>query len=113
MLPLNDRISVHVLLGPSFFTVSQDVVEDVTLVEAAPFTTVNATANVVERKESPVGFNIGADVAYNAYTRDRLKVGAGMFLRFAGASADLQVFDNTVESELGGFQIGFGVRTRF
>jgi hypothetical protein len=67
----------------------------------------------VEREDSPVGFNIGADVAYNLYTRDRIKVGAGLFLRYAGASADVVVLDDVVDSDVGGLQVGFGVRTRF
>jgi hypothetical protein len=113
MLPINDRISVHVTLGPSFFSLRQDVVADVTLVESGNFDTVTGTPDIVEREDSPVGFNIGADVAFNLYTRDRFKAGAGMFLRYAGASADVLVLDDVVDSDVGGLQIGFGVRTRF
>lgn len=114
MLPLTDRISVHVMAGPSFFKLTQEVVGDITLNETGgSFNTVNGTPEVVEREDSPVGFNIGADVAFTAFTRDRFKLGAGMFVRYAGASADVQVLDDIVDSDLGGLQVGFGVRTRF
>ena len=36
MLPLNEEISVHVTIGPSFFSVHQDVVSDVTFTEIGP-----------------------------------------------------------------------------
>jgi hypothetical protein len=114
MLPLTERINVHFTLGPSFFKVQQDVVGDIALAEnPANFSAVSASGVVTEREDSSTGFNIGADVSYTAYTRDRLKVGAGMFLRYAGASANIQVLDNTVDSDVGGLQVGFGIRTRF
>jgi hypothetical protein len=114
MLPLTERISVHVTLGPSFFKLRQEVVGDITLTENANnLDVVNGAAVIAEREDSPVGFNIGADVAYNAYTTGRFKVGAGMFVRYAGASADVRVLDNVVDSDVGGVQVGFGVRTRF
>jgi hypothetical protein len=114
MLPLTERISVHVSLGPSFFKLRQDVVGDVTLTEnLSNLNVVNATPVIAEREDSPTGFNIGADVAFNAYTSGRFKVGGGMFVRYAGASANIQVLDNVVDSDVGGLQVGFGVRTRF
>jgi hypothetical protein len=113
MLPLTERVSVHVTLGPSFFKLNQDVVDDVTLNEGGGFSTVTGTPVVVQRDDSPTGFNIGADVMYQAYTRDRIKLGAGLFLRYAGASADVQVLDNVVDSDVGGLQVGFGGRLRF
>ena len=36
-----------------------------------------------------------------------------MFVRYSGASADVLVLENTVDSDVGGLQVGFGVRTRF
>ena len=41
-----------------------------------------------------------------------MKLGAGMFLRYAGSTAKFQVLDNTVETDVGGVQIGFGGRLR-
>jgi hypothetical protein len=113
MLLLTDKIQVHVMAGPSFYKLRQDVVSDVTLSDPEPFTTVGGTAVVSERTDTPTGFNIGADVAYVAYQRSNFKVGAGMFLRYSAASANVVVLQNGVDSDLGGLQVGFGVRTRF
>lgn len=114
MLVLMDRVDVHVTTGPSFFRVRQDVIDDVSFEETGgTFTTVNGAAQVARRSDSPVGFNIGADVSYRVYDDGDWKVGAGMFLRHTGASAELRLLEQTVESDAGGFQIGFGVRARF
>lgn len=113
MLPLSDRLSVHVTAGPSFFRLKQDVVSDVTFSEAAPFTTVNATPVVTERSDSAAGINVGADVSYLFYEAYDVKVGGGMFVRYSGATAEIPVLANTAETDLGGLQIGFGARVRF
>jgi hypothetical protein len=113
MLPLSDRISVHVMGGPSFFTLNQDVVEALDVSETGGF---SATPVVARRSDSPVGGNIGADVAYQFYERNNVKVGGGMFLRWTGASAEIEVLRDTghiLDSDVGGLQIGFGGRVRF
>lgn len=115
MLPLNERISVHVFAGPSFFRLTQDVVGDVTFTEQPPaFTTVTGTASVLERKKSRTGANIGADVSYMFLTEGDVKAGGGIFVRYSGTTAAVPVLgDATIESDLGGLQIGFGARVRF
>ena len=114
MLPLSEELSVHVTLGPTFFSVHQDVVSDVTYSEVgSPFTTVNATPVITERTDSPVGINIGVDATYKLYETPTIKLGAGMFLRYAGSTAEFQVLDNVVETDVGGIQVGFGARLRF
>lgn len=114
MIVLNDKIDVHITGGPSFFWLSQDVVSDVTIEEVGPpFTTVVVTPQVSERNETPVGGHIGADVAYRFYERGRMKLAGGFFLRYAGSSADVQVINQDVSADVGGFQFGFGLRTRF
>jgi Outer membrane protein beta-barrel domain len=114
MLPVNDKIDVHVSLGPSFFNLKQDVVSDITVTEVgAPFTSVNAAPVIAERSDGSVGFNIGADVTYHVYKTGNTRVGVGMFLRYAGASSDVELLSTTVDSDVGGFQIGFGGRLRF
>jgi hypothetical protein len=113
MLPLSDRISVHVMAGPSFFTLNQDVVEALDVTETPSF---GGTPVVARRTDSPVGANIGADVTYQFYERNNVKVGAGMFLRWTGASADVEVVRDSghiLDSDVGGLQIGFGGRVRF
>jgi hypothetical protein len=114
MLPLSDELSVHVTIGPTFFSVHQDVVSDVAYTEVGPpYTTVNATPVITERTDSPVGFNIGVDATYKLYETPTIKLGAGMFLRYAGSTAEFQVLDNVVETDVGGIQVGFGARLRF
>ena len=111
---VNERLDVHLLGGPSFFHVSQEVVGDVSVAESgAPFTSVVAAPTVATREESPVGAHIGADVTYRFFQQGRTTIGAGAFLRYAGASADIPVLTNTVSTDLGGIQFGFGLRTRF
>jgi Outer membrane protein beta-barrel domain len=114
MLPVNEELSVHVTIGPSFFSVHQDVVSDVTFTEIGPpFTSVNATPVITERSDSPVGFNIGVDATYKLYETPTMKLGAGMFLRYAGSTAKIQVLDNTIDTDVGGVQVGLGGRLRF
>ena len=114
MLVLSDKVNVHVMLGPSFFKLRQDVVVSVTPVEAGPpFTSVSGNPTVAEREDSSTGFNIGVDVGYTFYQTTNLKAGAGMFIRYSGASADVLLLSNTVDSDVGGLQVGFGGRLRF
>jgi hypothetical protein len=104
-----------VFAGPSFFRLTQDVVGDLTFTEQPPaFTSVNAAASVLERKKSRTGANIGADVTYTFVTQGELKLGAGAFARYTGATAGVPVLGGAdIESDLGGLQIGFGVRIRY
>ncbi len=60
-----------------------------------------------------MGFNIGVDGTYKLYETPTMKLGAGMFLRYAGASGKIQILNNVVDSDVGGLQIGFGGRLRF
>jgi hypothetical protein len=114
MLPINDKVDVHVLGGPSFFRLSQDVVSDVTIAEVgAPFTAVNATAVITERERSTTGGHIGADVMYKLRDTGNVALGVGGFMRYSGASTTVIVLASEVETDLGGFQIGFGGRMRF
>lgn len=114
MLVIDEDFSVHFTIGPSFFRLSQEVASDITVTEVPPaLTTVNVTPIITESKDSPVGFNIGVDGTYKLYENPNIKIGAGMFLRYAGASAKIVILDEEVESDVGGFQIGFGARFRF
>jgi len=120
MLPVTDRINVHLLVGPSFFKLRQDVVSEIVVAEGPNNDTVTATGTVAERVDSPTGFNIGADVAYTVYQSGPMKVGVGMFLRYSAASADVELIRFTgqaqghvVDSDVGGLQVGFGGRFRF
>jgi hypothetical protein len=114
MIPVNDNLDVFVYVGPSFYRLTQEVVTELAVAEEGPpFTSIVVQPTIAERDDSAVGYNLGADATYIVYTRDRLRLGLGGFMRFTGAGADLQVSNSTVETDLGGFQIGFGARVRF
>jgi hypothetical protein len=113
MLPLSEELSVHLTFGPSFFRLKQDVLADATFNEAAPFNSVTANGVVAERTDSVTGLNAGVDVAYKLWESDAYKLGAGVFLRYAGASARIPVIENEVDTDVGGLQFGFGLRVRF
>jgi len=114
MLVLSDRLNVHVIAGPSFFRLKQEVVSELTFTEQSfPFTAVTASPVITERNDSATGFNVGADVGYQIYQTSDVKLGAGMFIRYANASVRLNVLRNEVDSDAGGLQIGFGGRVRF
>jgi hypothetical protein len=113
MIPLSEELSVHVTIGPSFFSLKQDVLTDVTYTEQAPFNSVSTTPVTTERSDSAVGMNAGVDVTYKFYDTDAYRIGAGAFLRYAGASARITVIENDVDSDVGGLQFGVGARIRF
>lgn len=114
MVPLSDRLNVHIMLGPSFFKVKQNVVSAIAVAEqGGAFTAVTVTPTITERSDSPVGFNVGVDLGFQLYETQGVKLGAGILIRYAGASSDIQVLSNTVDSDLGGLQVGFGGRLRF
>lgn len=109
-----DEISVHVVAGPSFFRVKQALVTDVAFTEVGPpFTSINIQSTVNTRAKNVVGGHVGVDGSYRFYDADQFAIGAGAFLRYAAASASLQLLDNEVESNPGGFQYGLNLRFLF
>lgn len=114
-LPVTDKIQFAFMVGPSFFTVRQDMatVRPSDIRDVTPFTSVTINSvTVTDVKASPVGVNIGIDGAY-FITR---MIGAGVFARYAGASVEFpDAAGSTVEGDLkvGGFQAGGGLRLRF
>jgi hypothetical protein len=113
MIIVSERVTAHAMLGPSFFKLRQDVISDVAFTENPGFTSVTVTPTITERVDSPVGFNIGVDVAYQFLDTNTIKLGAGLLLRYAAATADLPLMANTVDSDVGGFHVGLGARLRF
>lgn len=114
MLIINEELSVHVTAGPSIFRLRQEVVDEVAFTEGSfPFATVTANPAIEERTDTAVGVHLGVDAAYQIYDSDAYRIGAGVFLRWAGASASIPVLDSNVETDLGGVQVGLGARIRF
>jgi hypothetical protein len=101
-VPITNQLDVALSAGPSFIRVSQDLVSSLTV----PAGTQNATANVATETKTAMGFNIGVDGSY-LFTRN---FGAGVFVRYAGAEADLP---SAPDLRVGGFQAGVGARVRF
>lgn len=106
-----DRILIGAFVGPSFFKVTQTFVNAIGFSEVgAPFTSANL-GGVTTRSQGKwaTGVNVGLDISY----RVTESVGAGLLLRYAGASADLNAGSGRTQSiDAGGFQIGVGARLR-
>ena len=115
VVPLHPRLELAVFGGPSFYTLQQGFVvstfNDLVFREVGfPFTDVDITGiQTSEIEENSVGFNVGADVSYMVTPW----LGAGMFLRYAGTSVDVPAQLPQEAGDLGGFQVGVGLRTRF
>jgi hypothetical protein len=114
MVPINEKLDVLAFGGPSWFRFEQEVVSDVIIAERGlPFTEVVVQPTIENRKKSVVGYNLGADVTYVFYQNDRVRLGAGGFIRYSGADASVFLMTQDVESDVGGLQFGFGARFRF
>jgi hypothetical protein len=120
MLPFRDKFQLAFMVGPSFFTVRQEVAtvrapQDIR--DVAPFTTVTITnVTVTDTKDSPVGVNVGIDGTYLIRPMAGITIGVGGFLRYAGASLDLPVAEGVTRDDdlkAGGFQAAGGLRIRF
>jgi outer membrane protein with beta-barrel domain len=99
--PVTVKIDVNAFIGPSFFRVKQDIL-------SASVPTGTQTANIAtqEEKANATGINAGINVNYMFQPN----YGAGIFLRYAGATVDLP---SAPDVKVGGFQVGVGLRLRF
>lgn len=107
--PVTTSFDIAISGGPTIFLVKQDLVAGLTLTEGPNNTPTLSGVTVEEVSESAVGFNIGIDGTY-MFTR---QLGAGAFMRYTGGSVDLEAPGGVVPLDLGGFQIGGGIRFRF
>jgi hypothetical protein len=100
------KLDVAVGVGPTFFSVKQQLIDTVSVSEPGP----TMTPQVVEADDSPVGVNFGADVTYLVTDA----IGVGVMLRYATGSADFATAGGgSVSLDAGGFQFGAGLRVRF
>lgn len=114
LVPLGEKLDVHIYGGPSQFRFSQQVVGDVTISEASSaFTSVNVTPTVVARKRNVWGGHIAADFSYPVAQIGNGSFRLAGFIRYAQASSEFQVVSNTVSTKVGGVQMGGGLRVRF
>jgi hypothetical protein len=105
-------IDLAVSAGPSFFTVNQDLVSDVTFSESASFDRVTFTgATVTNAQATKLGFNAGVDVGIKLSKN----IGVGGMVRYSHASMvfPLQTTTSGVSADAGGAHIGGGLRVYF
>jgi len=104
---LTEKIDVTLGGGPSFYSLSQDVLNEVTATEGSTLTVTGTSASV---SESAVGYNVQGDVSYLFTDR----VGVGFFARYSAATVDMPAAEGvTREVKVGGLQLGGGLRFRF
>jgi hypothetical protein len=100
--PISDKMDASVSAGPSYVSVTQQLVTNVTV----PAGTQTFTPVAGEESDSAWGFSFGGDVTYLVTPR----IGVGAMLRYVKATADLP---SAPDLDLAGFQFGGGVRFRF
>jgi len=96
-----DNLDATVFAGPSFFSLKQDILS----ATVTPNTQTAVVATTSE-SESKAGANIGVNINYMATPN----YGAGVFLRYAGATIKLP---SAGDVKVGGLQLGIGARLRF
>jgi hypothetical protein len=101
-MPITNNFDLAFGIGPTFIHVSQDLITGASV----PAGTQNATPILEKQSATATGINVSFDGTY-LFTR---RYGAGLFLRYSGASVDLPAVSNV---NVGGFQIGIGGRVRF
>ena len=109
---LFNRLSIVLAAGPSFFSVSQDLVSDVSYTEVYPFDTVTFTSATTKKvTASKVGFNVGADIGITLAPH----VGVGALVRFSRASVSFPLDGSAagVDANAGGIQAAAGLRLFF
>jgi len=107
--PVTPKIDLTVGLGPTFFSVKQDLVSQVAVVETGSGPSM--APSVSEFSDSAAGVNVSGDVAYKI-TKN---FGAGLLLRYAKSTVKFRPADATssIDVRAGGFQVAVGVRARF
>lgn len=111
LLPSTGRFGGVLYAGPTFYRITQDVVETLAVTETYPYDAVTiAGGSPTELSERAVGFHVGADVAWYFSKR----VGLGALARYATAKTPVAIGTGTTfDLEAGGFQAGLGLRVRF
>jgi hypothetical protein len=106
------RVTAALSGGPSWFSVKQDVVTDVSYSESYPYDAASfSSAMFTTVNKTGVGFNVSADLAVRIVGR----LGAGALVRYSRASLTFSVPNTaaSVASDVGGVQLSGGVRLLF
>ena len=111
-VPLDEKMTLSLFGGPSFFALTQGVVTGVHLSEIGgpPWPEVRVgDVSSGEFKKNGVGVHAGVDFRY-MFTR---WLGIGGFVRYSKASVDLVSAEGNRPLDVGGVQSGGGLRVRF
>lgn len=103
MYPVTDKFEVMVMAGPTVASVKHEIVSGVTVAEAST-PTVTVALETVDK--SVWGLMAGVDGRYLLTSN----IGVGAFARYAAAKVNLT---STTKLEVGGFQVGAGIRIKF
>ena len=111
LAPLSRRLLLIAFGGASFFSVKQDVVTAIAIGETYPYDEATFTnATTARASDSPVGFNVGADVTYQVWP----SFGFGGTVRFSHATAKFEARNASTGSvDVGGVIVSGGVRWLF
>ena len=111
IVPASDSVRVVVGGGPSWISVEQEAVTDVTVTESYPFDTAAFGGAVTKTtKASATGFNAGVDMTW-MFARS---VGVGGLIRYTRADVDLEpAAGRTLSVKAGGVQGAAGIRFVF
>lgn len=103
VLPVTDKLDVFVSGGPAFVQVEQELPSSATITEPGP---VVAEVGVTKFSKSGLGFVAAADVRYMITSR----IGLGALAKFSASKVDLT---EGTSMDVGGFQLGGGLRIKF
>jgi opacity protein-like surface antigen len=104
-------LSYAVFAGPSYFSLSADLVGSVQYSQSYPYDTVTVTSVPTSAEtKTGIGFNVGADVDYSLGG----SLSLGGQLRYSRATVTLEPgVGDKAEIDAGGLQVSLGVRVRF
>lgn len=102
--PFTDKVDIMVMGGPSLAHVKQDTVSNVSVTEGATAPQVSVTTT--SETKSLWGVLVGVDVRYMLSKQ----FGVGGFVRYNGAHGHLS---SDRKLDVGGFQVGGGIRIKF
>ncbi len=110
MIPMSARWRLALFGGPSFYSLSQDLVTDVTVTSAYPFDTATFASAATHRATGTgAGYNAGADATVLLAPH----FGLGASVSFSRAPVTLTSGSDSVKVDAGGVHAGGGVRIRF
>ena len=113
VVPVSERFIVSILAGPTLFRIHQDVISDVELgpeTQAPLFSTVTVNAlTTASVGRTGIGGHIGFDGTFLLNE----ELGASGFVHYAGGAVDLPSSNTVISINVGGAQVGGGLKLFF